>query len=73
METSQKNDNVVIHIIGIPDKFIGIDAAPTSSFMLVCGILTECANDCKFSMCFWIELKSVTLDKIRFCCFSKIR
>ena len=45
METSQINDNVVIHVIGIPEKFIGIDAATTSSFMLVYGILTECAND----------------------------
>ena len=32
--------------------------------MLVYGILTECTNDCKYSMHFWIELKSVTLDKI---------
>ena len=39
-------------------------AVPTSSVMLVYGILTECGNDCKYSMYFWIELKSATLDKI---------
>ena len=32
--------------------------------MLVYGILIECANECKYSMYFWIELKSVTLDEI---------
>ena len=39
-------------------------AAPTSSVMLVYGILTERANDCKYSIYLWIELKSVTLDQI---------
>ena len=39
-------------------------AVPTSNVKLVYDIVTEWANDCQYSMYFWIELKSISLDKI---------